>query len=408
MVNGRLPCRRCWPPRGGRLKPIDNLTCTESCLPERALSQILLKSLLFKFSKKTRSILLEYGQKSVLHANRPFKAPSYSRFRCGRTSRGETGLGHAVPFADGVLAGRRAGIAAERRIPACTESSGQRQRGGVGGQSDRHRHGPVLRAAGGSVLGRIAGSGRDRIPGAGRRKNALRISQRATGTERDRRGERSEREQARSARGETLAEYFDSGRSRAGLARTAAPPGGAQPTSGIGQFPDLPRILGPWRAHNPMDDLTVGRRVFSFDDRIHQAVLPPYIERMPATRAAGTTEAMTIDEVIDNFSLLDEWDDRYRYVIELGRGLKPLDDSDAHIVRGLIAILFAIYSGRSARDILTTDAITLFDRIGLREHLTPQRSNGFRSMVERIKSDARAALADASMSFPRKAGTTRT
>ena len=70
-------------------------------------------------------------------------------------------------------------------------------------------------------------------------------------------------------------------------------------------------------------------------------------------------------------------------------------DSDAHIVRGLIAILFAIYSGRSARHILTTDAITLFDRIGLREHLTPQRSNGFRSMVERIKSDARSALAPA-------------
>ena len=139
---------------------------------------------------------------------------------------------------------------------------------------------------------------------------------------------------------------------------------------------------------------------------------------------------MTIDEIIDNFLLLEEWDDRYRYVIELGRGLSPLDerdrnetnkvqgcasqvwlattvrpngqdgpvlsfagDSDAHIVRGLIAILFAIYSGQHARDILTTDAIEVFNRIGLREHLTPQRSNGFRSMVERIKSDARAASA---------------
>jgi cysteine desulfuration protein SufE len=68
-------------------------------------------------------------------------------------------------------------------------------------------------------------------------------------------------------------------------------------------------------------------------------------------------------------------------------------DSDAHIVRGLIAILFAIYSDKHARDIMTTDAIEVFNRIGLREHLTPQRSNGFRSMVERIKSDARAALA---------------
>jgi cysteine desulfuration protein SufE len=141
---------------------------------------------------------------------------------------------------------------------------------------------------------------------------------------------------------------------------------------------------------------------------------------------------MSIDEIIDNFSLLDEWDDRYRYVIELGRALAPLEDrerteankvqgcasqvwlathvrangnaepvldfegdSDAHIVRGLIAILFAIYSGKPARDILATDAVDVFNRIGLREHLTPQRSNGFRSMVERMRSDARAALASA-------------
>jgi len=67
-------------------------------------------------------------------------------------------------------------------------------------------------------------------------------------------------------------------------------------------------------------------------------------------------------------------------------------DSDAHIVRGLIAILFAIYSGKSAREILNTDAVKLFEGMGLREHLTPQRSNGFRSMVERIRTDAHAAL----------------
>jgi cysteine desulfuration protein SufE len=140
----------------------------------------------------------------------------------------------------------------------------------------------------------------------------------------------------------------------------------------------------------------------------------------------------TIDEIIDNFSLLDEWDDRYRYVIELGRTLAPISetartdinkvqgcasqvwlvtttkpdgtagptltfvgDSDAHIVRGLIAILFALYSGKSAQDILSIDALALFDRLGLREHLTPQRSNGLRSMVERIRSDARSALATA-------------
>jgi cysteine desulfuration protein SufE len=128
--------------------------------------------------------------------------------------------------------------------------------------------------------------------------------------------------------------------------------------------------------------------------------------------------------------LLEDWDDRYRYVIELGRGLAPLSerdrteankvqgcasqvwlattvrpdgqrgpvltfsgDSDAHIVRGLIAILLAMFSGKQARDILSGDAIALFERLGLREHLTPQRSNGFRSMVERIRTDARAALA---------------
>jgi cysteine desulfuration protein SufE len=138
----------------------------------------------------------------------------------------------------------------------------------------------------------------------------------------------------------------------------------------------------------------------------------------------------TIDEIIDNFALLEEWDDRYRYLIELGRSLAPLPetarnehnkvqgcasqvwlstnvrpngpadpvldfvgDSDAHIVRGLIAILFALYSGKHAREILKTDAIVLFERLGLRDHLTPQRSNGFRSMVERIRTDARAMLA---------------
>jgi len=141
---------------------------------------------------------------------------------------------------------------------------------------------------------------------------------------------------------------------------------------------------------------------------------------------------MTIDEIIENFSFLDDWDDRYRYVIELGRTLTPLPetarternkvqgcasqvwlstavkpngkggpvlsfvgDSDAHIVRGLIAILFAIYSGKPAQDIVSTDAVAIFERLGLREHLTPQRSNGFRSMVERIRADARAALTEA-------------
>jgi cysteine desulfuration protein SufE len=141
-----------------------------------------------------------------------------------------------------------------------------------------------------------------------------------------------------------------------------------------------------------------------------------------------------IEEIVDNFSVLEDWDDRYRYLIELGRELPPLadaahndankvqgcasqvwletkvhpdgtngpvltfaGDSDAHLVRGLIAILFAVYSGHSAKKILATDAVALFDKMGLRAHLTPQRSNGFRSMVERIRSDARAALAVAAV-----------
>ena len=138
---------------------------------------------------------------------------------------------------------------------------------------------------------------------------------------------------------------------------------------------------------------------------------------------------MSIDEIIANFELLDDWDDRYRYLIELGRALPPLPeaarndankvrgcasqvwlatsikpngasgpvltfagDSDAHIVRGLIAVLFALFSGKGAKDILATDAIALFEKLGLREHLTPQRSNGFRSMVDRIHRDASAAV----------------
>jgi cysteine desulfuration protein SufE len=145
---------------------------------------------------------------------------------------------------------------------------------------------------------------------------------------------------------------------------------------------------------------------------------------------AVADRAMSIDEIIENFELLEEWDDRYRYLIELGRTLPPLPeqarndankvqgcasqvwlstsikpngasgpvltfagDSDAHIVRGLIAVLFALYSGKGAKEILSTDAVALFEKLGLRDHLTPQRSNGFRSMVERIRRDANAAMA---------------
>jgi cysteine desulfuration protein SufE len=78
---------------------------------------------------------------------------------------------------------------------------------------------------------------------------------------------------------------------------------------------------------------------------------------------------------------------------EQGPVLNFVGDSDAHIVKGLIAILFALYSGKAAKEILALDALGLFDHLALRGHLTPQRSNGFRSMVERIRSEARNALA---------------
>ena len=75
--------------------------------------------------------------------------------------------------------------------------------------------------------------------------------------------------------------------------------------------------------------------------------------------------------------------------------LTYVGDSDAHIVRGLVAILLTLYSGRKPQAILDADAIAVFDELGFREHLTPQRSNGLRAMVERIRRDAREALADA-------------
>jgi cysteine desulfuration protein SufE len=140
---------------------------------------------------------------------------------------------------------------------------------------------------------------------------------------------------------------------------------------------------------------------------------------------------MTIDDIIESFAFLDDWEDRYRYLIELGRDLPPfpeaartaankvdgcasqvwLDtriepgtgdpvltfagDSDAHLVKGLVAVLLALYSGRRASEIRATDALAVLDQIGLREHLTPQRSNGLRSMVGRILTEAERALTPA-------------
>ena len=142
---------------------------------------------------------------------------------------------------------------------------------------------------------------------------------------------------------------------------------------------------------------------------------------------------MSLDEIRENFALLDDWEDRYRYLIEMGKALEPLEthakveankvrgcasqvwlltkvgpasngagpvlnfrgDSDALIVRGLIAVLFAMYNGLSASRILEVNAEKEFASLGLQEHLTPQRSNGFASRVERIRTDARAAMSAA-------------
>jgi len=132
---------------------------------------------------------------------------------------------------------------------------------------------------------------------------------------------------------------------------------------------------------------------------------------------------LTVDRIIQNFEILGNWEERYRYVIDLGRKLPELDekyktehnrvkgcvsnvwlithlgegstlefeaDSDAHIVRGLVAILLAAYSGKSANDILAVDIHDVFKQLDLEKHLSPSRSNGFFSMVERIQTLAKA------------------
>lgn len=136
---------------------------------------------------------------------------------------------------------------------------------------------------------------------------------------------------------------------------------------------------------------------------------------------------MSIQELIDDFTYLDEWEDRYKYVIELGKKLEPLSeqehndvskvqgcvsqvwlvcdqadttgilqfrgDSDALIVRGLIAILLILYSNKSADEIMSIDARKVFEQLGLNEHLSPQRSNGLHAMVSRVREHAARRLA---------------
>lgn len=135
---------------------------------------------------------------------------------------------------------------------------------------------------------------------------------------------------------------------------------------------------------------------------------------------------MTIENIISDFEFLDDWEDKYRYVIELGREMEKLQpeektdvakvrgcasqvwlvpgetpadngdeprlafrgESDALIVQGLIAILLKVYNEKTASEILETDALATFNQLGLSEHLTPQRSNGLKSMIERIRHEA--------------------
>ncbi|CAN5365714.1 SufE family protein [soil metagenome] len=137
----------------------------------------------------------------------------------------------------------------------------------------------------------------------------------------------------------------------------------------------------------------------------------------------------SIDRIISDFEFLEDWEERYRYIIELGRTLTPLPaadhtdankvrgcasqvwlttasegmggqpvlhffgDSDALIVRGLVAIALALFDCKTPAEIKAIDANAVFDGLGLREHLTAQRSNGFRALVDRIKRDAEAMSA---------------
>lgn len=138
---------------------------------------------------------------------------------------------------------------------------------------------------------------------------------------------------------------------------------------------------------------------------------------------ASMTDHRTFSEIAENFAFLDDWEDRYRYLIELGQALPPFPeaertpenkvsgcvsqvwlvarrsnetppkvffagDSDAMIVKGLVAVLLALYSGRPAAEIVRTDALTVLDALHLREHLTAQRSNGLAAMVKRMQAEA--------------------
>lgn len=129
---------------------------------------------------------------------------------------------------------------------------------------------------------------------------------------------------------------------------------------------------------------------------------------------------VSFDDIVDDFSFLEEWDDRYKYLIDLGRSLAPypedkrddahkvkgcasqvwldistrdgkfefVGDSDAHIVKGLVALLIALYSGKTPSEIMEIDADAALAPLDLKSHLTPQRSNGVAAMIARIRAAA--------------------
>jgi cysteine desulfuration protein SufE len=131
----------------------------------------------------------------------------------------------------------------------------------------------------------------------------------------------------------------------------------------------------------------------------------------------------SFEDVVDTFEFLDDWEDRYKYIIDLGRKLPPLSedemidafkvrgcqskvwlipdieadkitlrgDSDAHIVKGLVALMLLVYSGKTAAEILAVDAKQTLSDLGLSSHLSPMRANGLFSMVERIREIAAGA-----------------
>lgn len=135
----------------------------------------------------------------------------------------------------------------------------------------------------------------------------------------------------------------------------------------------------------------------------------------------------TLDSIIDDFEFLDDWEDRYRYLIDLGKELSPypdalrdaqhkvqgcasqvwlateagsgqdpvltfLGDSDALIVRGLVALVLIIYSGKTASEIMAINPMEILEKLGLDAHLSAQRANGLRAMVERIRKEAQAYM----------------